>query len=115
MAPKDQSLELSARVLTQYVLYRNVVIEKLKKIDKSNSEADIHKLIIPMRTKLAKDTFHNDLFTNNAWLLDDKYMSYSTILSDRHMGEVLENITVEGDEDKKEKRPDIAIIFFKQS
>lgn len=109
----EKSLELSSRVLTEYVLYRNVIIEKLKKIDKTNSEADIHNLIVPMRSKLSKEHFHNDLFTNNAWLLDDRYMSYSTILSDKHMGEILENITIDADsnDDKKEKRPDIAIIF----
>lgn len=109
----EKSLELSSRVLTEYVLYRNVIIEKLKKIDKTSSEADIHNLIVPMRSKLSKEHFHNDLFTNNAWLLDDKYMSYSTILSDKHMGEVLDNITIDADsnDDKKEKRPDIAIIF----
>jgi hypothetical protein len=70
----QKSLELSSRVLTEYVLYRNVIIEKLKKIDKTSSEADIHNLIVPMRSKLSKENFHSDLFTNNAWLLDDKYI-----------------------------------------
>ncbi|MEO7214953.1 ATP-binding protein [Mucilaginibacter sp.] len=108
----QKSLELSSRVLTEYVLYRNVIIEKLKKVDKNNSEADIHNLIVPQRSKLSKDTFHNDLFTNNAWLLDDKYMSYTTILSEKDMGEVLDTLTLDSeDKEKNIKRPDIAIIF----
>jgi len=108
----ERSLELSSRVLTEYVLYRNIIIDKLKKVDKTSSEADIHNLIVPMRSKLSKDTFHNDLFTNNAWLLDDKYMSYTTILSDKDMGEVLDNIVIESDtKEKIDKRPDLAIIF----
>jgi hypothetical protein len=108
----EKSLELSSRVLTEYVLYRNVIIEKLKKIDKNNSEADIHNLIVPQRSKFSKDSFHNDLFTNNAWLLDDKYMSYTTILSEKDMGEVLSNLALDTEQkEKNDKRPDLAIIF----
>ncbi|HTN20754.1 MAG TPA: ATP-binding protein [Pelobium sp.] len=108
----QKSLELSSRVLTEYVLYRNIIIEKLKKVDKNNSESDIHNLIVPQRSTLSKDTFHNDLFTNNAWLLDDKYMSYTTILSEKDMGEVLDNLTLDSEEkERNDKRPDLAIIF----
>ncbi len=108
----EKSLALSSRVLTEYVLYRNVIIEKLRKTDKKSSEADIHNLIVPMRSKLSNENFHNDLFTNNAWLLDDKYMSYTTILSDKDMGEVLDNIIIESEiSEKSSRRPDLAIIF----
>ena len=94
------------------MLYRNIIIEKLKKVDKNNSESDIHNLIVPQRSTLSKDTFHNDLFTNNAWLLDDKYMSYTTILSEKDMGEVLDNLTLDSEEkERNDKRPDLAIIF----
>ncbi|KAA6439542.1 ATP-binding protein [Dyadobacter flavalbus] len=113
----EKSLQLSARILTEYILYRNIVIEKLKKVDKENNEDEIHNLIVPKRSTLSKSNFHNDLFTNNAWLLDDKYMSYKTILSERHMSEVLSHLVI-SDEDsvdqeleKSNKRPDITIIF----
>lgn len=108
----EKSLDMSSRVLTEYVLYRNLIIGKLKKIDITSSEADIHNIIIPMRKTFVKNNFHNDLYTNNAWLLDDKYMSYTTILSDTDMDELIKNITSNDEQaNKNEKRPDIAIIF----
>ena len=52
----------------------------------------------------------NELYTNNAWVLDDKYMSYSTILSDREIGELISYITKNDIKDDS-LRPDIAIVF----
>jgi hypothetical protein len=42
------------------------------------------------------------------WLLDDKYMTYSTILSDKEVGEL---ITTQEDSKDATLRPDIAIVF----
>ena len=106
----QKSLELSSRALTEYVLYRQIIIEKLKKIDKKNSEADIHNLIVPMGNKLSKSNFMNDLYSNNAWLLDDKYMTYNTILSDKVMTEVVKAITDE-DASTDTSEPDLTLIF----
>jgi hypothetical protein len=105
-----KSLEMSSRALTEYVLYRQLTIEKLKKIDKDNSEADIHNLIVPMGSTLHKSTFMQDIYSNNAWLLDDKYMTYKTILSDKVMKEVIEKIT-EDDALSDNSEPDITLIF----
>jgi hypothetical protein len=107
----DKSLEISSRVLTEYVLYRNLIINKLRQIDKKSSESDIHNIIIPMRKSFSKSTFHNDLFTNNAWLLDDKYMSYTTILSDLEMTQLIQELAIDEDDNKDGSRPDIAIVF----
>jgi len=106
----QKSLELSSRALTEYILYRQITIDKLKKIDKTNSEADIHNLIVPMGKKLSKSNFMKDLYSNNAWLLDDKYMTYKTILSDKVMTEVVNAITDE-DADKDTSEPDLTLIF----
>ncbi|MBT1705869.1 ATP-binding protein [Chryseosolibacter indicus] len=107
----QKSLEISARILTEYILYRNIIINKLKQIDPSNDEADIHNIIVPRRKTFVKSDSSTDLYTNNAWLLDDKYMSYTTILSEREMGELIQNISLEEHSERIEKRPDIAIIF----
>ncbi len=108
----EKSLELSSRALTEYILFRQVTIEKLKNSTDSNSEAELHKLFASMRKegKFEKKDAVDDLYRNNAWLLDDKYMTYETILSDREMGELIQTITdeeVSSDDD----RPDIALIF----
>lgn len=106
-----KSLEVSSRALTEYILFRQVTIEKLRNSTDSDSEAELHKLFASMRKegKFEKENFSNDLYRNNAWLLDDKYMTYETVLSDREMGELIKVITDE--ETKDDDRPDIALIF----
>lgn len=106
----EKSLELSSRALTEYILYRQFVINKLKEIDKGSSEADIHNLIVPMGKTLKKSNFMNDLYSNNAWLLDDKYMTYKTILSDKVMSKVISKIT-EDDVEVDNSEPDLTLIF----
>lgn len=108
----EKSLEISARVLTEYILYRNIIIDKISKIDSNSSEADIHNIIVPMQNTFKKNSFSDDLFRNNAWLLDDKYMSYTTILSDQEMSKLINEISIDDEINlNKNKRPDIALIF----
>lgn len=108
----EKSIELSSRALTEYILFRQLTIEKLKKTTDSNSEAELHKLFASMRKegRFEKKDSVDDLYRNNAWLLDDKYMTYETILSDREMGELIQVITDE-EEITDDNRPDIALIF----
>ena len=91
--------------------YPHVIIKNLKQIDKKNPEADIHDIIVPRKKVCGKAGFINDLYTNNAWLLDDKYMSYSTILSDLEMNKLMPYLALDGENVDDEKRPDIAIVF----
>lgn len=106
----EKSLVIASRILTEYVLYRNIIIDKLRTMDHNSSESDIHTIIVPMKKALTRTRFYNDLYTNNAWLLDDKYMSYSAIFSDREIGELISNITQDDVKDSS-LRPDIAIVF----
>lgn len=108
----EKSVELSSRALTEYILFRQLTIEKLKKSTDNDSEAELHKLFASMRKdgRFEKKDAIDDIYRNNAWLLDDKYMTYETILSDREMGELVQVITEE-EESKDNSRPDIALIF----
>ena len=107
----DKSIDLSSRALTEYILFRQLTIEKLRQSTNKNSEAELHKLFASMRKegRFDKKDAMNDLYRNNAWLLDDKYMTYETVLSDREMGELIQIITET--EDTDDDRPDIALIF----
>lgn len=108
----QKSLEISSRLLMEYVIYRTKIINKLKEIDKNNAEADIHKIIVPMKQTLHQSNFMNDIYMNNAWLLDDKYMTYTTILSDEEMDKLVSEIALDEENvEKDDTRPDIAIIF----
>jgi len=50
-------------------------------------------------------------FRNNAWLLDDKFMSFQTILREARMSDVIQAITLAEDAAQDDGRPDIAMIF----
>ncbi|MFN6380665.1 MAG: ATP-binding protein [Flavobacteriales bacterium] len=108
----EKSIELSSRALTEYILFRQLTIEKLKKSTNNNSESELHKLFASMRKdgRFEKKDLIDDVYRNNAWLLDDKYMTYETILSDREMSELIQVIT-DQEEIIDDNRPDIALIF----
>ena len=108
----EKSLELSSRALTEYILFRQVTIEKLKNSTDSDSEAELHKLFALMRKdgRFEKTNSVEDIYRNNVWLLDDKFMTYETVLSDREMDELVQIITSE-EVATDDNRPDIALVF----
>ncbi len=108
----EKSLEMSSRALTEYILFRHLTINKLKNTTSENSEAEIHKMITlkGKEGRFEKANLIQDIYRNNSWLLDDKFMTYEYILSDREMTELLE-ILVEDEIEKNEDRPDMAFIF----
>ena len=107
----EKSLELSSRLLTEYILYRDKIIQKLKGINVSNNEGEIHDIIVPKKRRFHKDQIINDIFANNAWILDDRYMSYSVILSDLEMNKLFNEFSENEKDSTENGRPDIAIIF----
>lgn len=106
-----KSLTQASRVLAQYILYRNKIIRKMEAITSQNKEADIHNLIVPMKCTMESNDFAHDLYNNNAWLLDDKYMTYQSILSDRQMQELMEKVMCDEEAKDVNLRPDIAFVF----
>jgi hypothetical protein len=107
----EKSLELSSRILTEYILYREKIIRRMKEMTEANSEAEIHNLIVPRWKEFKKTDFVDGIYRNNAWLLDDKFMSFQTILSEARMDAVIKAITLKDDAPGDEGRPDIAMIF----
>ncbi|MDD3266831.1 MAG: ATP-binding protein [Burkholderiales bacterium] len=105
-----KSLEVASRLLMEYVLYRNFTISRLESINKENSEEDIHNLICPMREICRKEDNADNLFRNNVWLLDDKFMTYSTAVSDKQIHHLYSEIDA-NNKNTDIQRPDIAIIF----
>jgi hypothetical protein len=107
----EKSLELSSRTLTEYILYRDLIIRKMKDMNGTNSEADIHNLIVPRYKEFTGADLLAGVYRNNAWLLDDKFMSFQTILSEARMDTVIEAITLADEVTVDDGRPDIAMIF----
>lgn len=106
----NKAMEMSSRSLAEYILYREKIIGKLEKITAENSEADIHNLIMPQNMVLKDNTYLSTIYKNNLWLLDDKYMTYSTAMSEKSMKDIIELIT-EKPSTKDLSTPDIAVIF----
>lgn len=107
----EKSLDLSARALAEYILFRQNVIKRMKSLSKSNTEADLHNLIVPRYTEFNASNFTEDVYKNNVWVLDDKFMSYSVVLSESEMKRVIEVMTDGEQKDEDIDRPDITMFF----
>lgn len=108
----EESLITSARKLAEYILYRTKIIAKLKQMNENEPEGSFHDVIIPRKKICSSSNFHEDLFFNNVWLLDDKFMTYSHVLSDQEMSDLLDVLKIDDDElANPNKRPDIAVVF----
>ena len=106
----DKTLDVSARTLAQYILYRDKIISKVEQLTKKDSEAVLHNLILPKRSILQNGSIES-IYNNNLWLLDNKYMTYTTAMSERTMDEIMGEITQTAVQQEDDGRPDIAVIF----
>ena len=107
----EKSLTLAARSLAEYILFRQNVISKMKAFDKANLEADLHNLIAPKGSEFQEGELYKDLYRNNVWVLDDKFMSYCTVLSEAEMSKVINVITDGEVKEPGDDRPDITLFF----
>lgn len=107
----EKSLMLAARSLAEYILFRQNVISKMKALDKNNLETDLHNLIAPKGSEFQEGELYKDLYRNNVWVLDDKFMSYCTVLSEAEMSKVIDVITDGEVKDPDGDRPDITLFF----
>lgn len=107
----EKSLELSARSLAEYILFRQNVIKKMLSFDTSTKEADLHNLLAPKHSEFISDNIVQDIYRNNVWVLDDKFMSYCTVLSEAEMSKVIDVLTQGEKKDNDDDRPDITLFF----
>ena len=107
----NKSLDLSARALTEYILFRQNVIKRMKELDKTNKEEELHNLIAPKYAEFHGQDVVTDMYRNNVWVLDDKFMSYSTVLSEAEMSRVIDVLTEGEVRNKDNDRPDITLFF----
>ncbi|MDO4795860.1 MAG: ATP-binding protein [Brachymonas sp.] len=107
----EKSLDLSSRTLTEYILYRDKIIGRMKEMTAENAESEIHNLIVPRFKEFSQEAMPSEIYQNNAWLLDDKFMVFRTILSEQRMDTVINAIRLDEESEKDAGRPDIAMIF----
>lgn len=107
----DKSITLSARSLAEYIIFRQNVVKRLKSLSNSDREKDLHNIIAPQRTEFKSDTIIGDIYRNNVWLMDDRFMSYCTVLSEAEMTRVIDVLTAGEVIDRDRDRPDITLFF----
>lgn len=104
--------DISARELTQYFLYREQILNALYKLKEENSEIEkkLHDLLAPRGTvSIAEDKHYYD---TNIWLLDDKYLTYSEMFSDKSIKVIKEHLGAENQKTFGEyKEPDLTIFY----
>ena len=104
-----KSMEVSGRILTQYILFRQYIVKQLSEISLHQREFEIHNLIVPRFQKYSSETATSDIFSCNLWVFDDKFMTYRTVLSEKDTTNLLR--IFDEDADENVDRPDIAVIF----
>lgn len=113
LAEFDKMNELSNRELAQYFIFRQVIIDSLKKINDSDDkiEKHLHSLFFKMKSVANSSDPMKNKFQNCIWLLDDKYMSFDRLYSDKKVADMFEK-TGENDTSSFDGiRPDMAIFY----
>lgn len=107
----QKSLEFSSRSLALYIVYRQKLIEKLGSLSKDTLETDLHSMISKRYQKFSGEETEKDVYLNNLWVIDDKFMSYDYVLSEKNISDVLRVINPDYSGEENKDRPDIAIFF----
>lgn len=110
--------KIALEELGEYILYRQQIIEGLKKAinDKDKKEEYIHDIIMQMKIIINDEIDENDKhFFTNFWLFDDKFMTYSYAASDKTMKKITKDIHATYERlFKGQDRPDIAVFYNKE-
>ncbi|MDO4642510.1 MAG: ATP-binding protein [Cardiobacteriaceae bacterium] len=113
----QKALELSSRNLAEYILFRNIQLDKLKAMTPSNLEKDIHNTIAPKKTFSQFNDYEN-LLNNNAWILDDRFMSFICSSSDNEIKKITDKfseIIDSKNEANSNERPDYLLLFSSEN
>lgn len=102
----DDVSHLARDDLARFVVHRALVIESLLRMPTSSAEDAVHSAILPKKSN------GDGIRENNVWLVDDKFLAYSSIHSDVALARIIEQVNQEV-ESKENRRPDVAAFFSK--
>jgi hypothetical protein len=106
--------DMCNRELAQYFHYRQNVINALNKLNKEKNKKEklLHNLFMSRGTVSDKSSAESSIYNTNIWLLDDKYMSYTKMFSDKKIKTIKELIAKNDDtESSSLKEPDLTIFY----
>ncbi len=94
--------------LARYICHRTFVVDSLSNMPSDSLEKVLHNNFI------TKNSNGNGLYENNLWLLDDKFLSYSSVHSDEILTNIIKKVDIDF-KDSESERPDVAIFFSKDN
>ncbi|OCO98971.1 MULTISPECIES: ATP-binding protein [unclassified Ensifer] len=104
----DDISHLASDDLARFIIHRALLIDSLSKMPRESAEDVLHNAI------LRKNSDGSDIRENNVWIVDDKFLSYSSIYSDETLAKIVREVGAET-ESKQQRKPDVAAFFSKNS
>jgi hypothetical protein len=104
----DDVSHLASEDLARFIVHRALVIDSLANMPPDSAEIAIHNAILP------KKSDGGDIRENNIWLVDDKFLSYSSIYSDVALTTIIQDVG-KSVESKQQRKPDVAAFFSRDS
>ena len=102
----DDVSHLASDDLARFIVHRALVIDSLDRMPNDVAEDVIHKAILP------KKSDGRDIKENNVWLVDDKFLSYSSVFSDETLSKIIQDVNKKVEKNQNRK-PDVAAFFSK--
>ncbi|MGR3758811.1 ATP-binding protein [Roseobacteraceae bacterium NS-SX3] len=102
----DDVSHLASEDLARFIVHRALVIDSLDRMPNDAAEDVIHKSILPKKSDGA------DIKENNIWLIDDKFLSYSSVFSDETLSKIILEVNRKVERNQKRK-PDVAAFYSK--
>ena len=100
--------QLASDDLARFIVHRALVIDSLAKMPRASAEDVLHNAILP------KHCDGTNIRENNVWLVDDKFLSYSSIYSDVTLARIVRKVGEET-ESKQQRKPDVAAFYSQDS
>lgn len=102
----DDVSHLASDDLARFIVHRALVIESLDKMPSDVAEDVIHRAILPKKSDGV------EIRENNIWIIDDKFLSYTSVFSDETLGKIVAEVN-ENVEKNQNRKPDVAAFFSK--
>lgn len=104
----DDISHLASDDLARFIVHRALLIDSLSRMPPESAEDAIHNAILPKKSN------GTEIRENNVWLIDDKFLSYSSIFSDQALSKIVQAVNSDF-ESKHQRRPDVAAFFSKDT
>lgn len=111
---KDKLGETIHLTFAEYMWLRHEILKEIQNLvkDREKNEAKIHNLILPKGKKLDENTMLiENLYHNNLWLIDDRFMSYRYAFSEEYIKKLKVKILDKKKTKEDNNRFDFAILF----